>query len=92
MNKSEPPSWRPCPNYSQFFVGKNSRGNWVAQDQTGLCGGLFIGRAEAIRFALFETGNRPEAIVFVPSAFELDLSAPRRSRAEPETVVLQRAA
>ena len=31
-----------------FLIGKNSRGNWVVQDQNGLCGGLFIGQAAAL--------------------------------------------
>jgi hypothetical protein len=71
MGQLEPPSSR-----SQlFFIGKDSRGNWVVQDQKGVCGGLFIDRAEAIRFAMFENGHRPQAVVMVPGVFELDLSA-----------------
>ena len=70
MGKLEPPSSR-----SQlFFVGKDSRGNWVVQDQQHLRGGLFIDRAEALRFAMFENGHRPQAVVMVPGVFELDLS------------------
>jgi hypothetical protein len=70
MGQLEPPSAR-----SQlFFIGKDSRGNWVVQDQQGLCGGLFIDRAEALRFAMFENGYRPQAVVMVPGVFELDLS------------------
>jgi len=57
-----------------FRIGKDSRGNWVVQDQQGLCGGLFVDRAEALRFALFENGNRPQAVVMVPGILELDLS------------------
>ena len=70
MGKLEPPSSR-----SQlFFIGKDSRGNWVVQDQQHLRGGLFIARAEALRFAMFENGHRPQAVVMVPGVFELDLS------------------
>ena len=57
-----------------FRIGKDSRGNWVVQDQLGLCGGLFVDRAEALRFALFENGNRPQAVIMVPDILELDLS------------------
>jgi hypothetical protein len=32
-------------------------------------------RAEALRFAMFENGHRPRAIVMVPGVLELDLSA-----------------
>jgi hypothetical protein len=70
MNKQEPPSSRA----SLFFIGKDSHGNWVVQDQQHRCGGLFINRAEALRFALFENGHRPQAVVMVPGIFELDMS------------------
>jgi hypothetical protein len=70
MGQPEPPS-----SSSQlFFIGKDSRGNWVVQDQQHLCGGLFVDRAEALRFAMFENGHRPQAVVMVPDVFELDLS------------------
>jgi hypothetical protein len=70
MGQLEPPS----PGSQLFFIGKDSRGNWVVQDQRGLCGGLFIDRAEALRFAMFENGHRPQAVVMVPGVLELDLS------------------
>jgi hypothetical protein len=56
-----------------FLVGKDSRGRWVAQKQHGRTGGLFVNREAAVKFALFENGRRPEAIVTVPGVFELDL-------------------
>jgi hypothetical protein len=57
-----------------FFIGKDSRGNWVVQDQHHLCGGLFTDRIAALRFALFENGNQPQAVIMVPGVFELDLN------------------
>jgi hypothetical protein len=56
-----------------FFVGRNERGHWVVRDQSGRCGGLFINRAEALRFAQFETGHSPQAIVMVSGTLELQL-------------------
>jgi len=61
VDKGEPPSAGRAK--SLFRIGKNSRGNWVVQDQTGLCGGLFVDRAEAVKFAMFENGNRPQAVM-----------------------------
>ena len=58
---------------SNFLVGKDSRGRWVAQKQHGHTGGLFATRAAAIKFALFENGRRPDAVIAVPGVFELDL-------------------
>ena len=55
--------------------GKDRHGNWVVQDQQGLCGGLFVGRAEAVKFAMFENGNRPQAVIMVPGVLELDMNA-----------------
>jgi hypothetical protein len=74
MKHVEPPSPEPSLRIPQFLIGKDSRGNWVVQDQQGICGGLFVDRAEALRFAMFENGNRPQAVVMVPGVFELDMS------------------
>jgi hypothetical protein len=74
MTKGEPPS---SPS-SLFMVGKDSRGNWVVQDQKGLCGGLFVNRAQALKFAMFENGHRPQAVIIVPDVLELDLSGKHR--------------
>jgi hypothetical protein len=60
-----------------FFVGKNSRGNWVVQDQDGLCGGLFIAQSAALKFALSENGNHPEAVRMVPGVLELSIAGRR---------------
>jgi len=74
MKHTEPPSVETCSKSSLFLIGKDSRGNWVVQDEQGLCGGLFVDRAVALRFAMFENGNRPQACVMVPCIFELDMS------------------
>jgi hypothetical protein len=67
----EPPS---CSSASTIvFIGKNSRGNWVAQEQSGLYGGLFVNRAQAIKYALFENGHHPETIVELSREIELDM-------------------
>ena len=59
---------------SLFLVGKNRRGQWVARDQRGLRGGLFVSEAAARKYALFENGRKPELIVAMPGYLELDLS------------------
>ncbi|HEY4405400.1 MAG TPA: hypothetical protein VGN55_12210 [Xanthobacteraceae bacterium] len=71
MNQAEPPS----SHSSLFRVGKDSHGHWVVQDQQGLRGGLFLDRAEALKFAMFENGNRPQAVIMVPGVLELDMVA-----------------
>jgi hypothetical protein len=70
---AEPPSSEPPSGDHLFMIGRNSRGNRVVRDQSGLRGGLFIDRTEALRFALFENGHRPQAVLMVPGILELDL-------------------
>lgn len=75
MKLEEPPS---CSSASTItFIGKNSRGNWVAQEQNGLYGGLFVNRIQALKFALFENGHHPETIVELAREIELDLNGAR---------------
>ena len=56
---------------SLFLMGRDSHGNWVVQDQECRCGGLFVDRTAALKFAMFENGNKPRAVVMVPGVFEL---------------------
>jgi hypothetical protein len=70
-----------------FMIGRNSRGNWVVRDQAGLRGGLFIDRTEALRFALFENGRRPQAVLMVPGILELDLDQTTSTAIRPEAEV-----
>ena len=78
----EPPS---CSSPSAIvFIGKNSRGNWVAQEQNGLFGGLFVNRAQAMKYALFENGDHPATIVLTSNIVELDMH--RKVQPSPQTV------
>jgi len=77
-DKVEPPSTARAK--SLFRVGRNSRGNWVVQDQSGLCGGMFVNRTEAVKFAMFENGNRPQAVIMVPGILDLDMSGKPREQ------------
>ena len=74
MNEAEPPSPQSSSHASLFRIGKDSHGHWVVQDQEGLRGGLFVGRAEALKFAMFENRNRPQAIIMVPRVLDLDIN------------------
>jgi hypothetical protein len=77
MDKGEPPSLSTSTT-SLFIVGRDRDGHWIARDQGGLRGGLFVDRAEAVKFAMFENGNRPQAVVTVPGVIELDMKAKPR--------------
>jgi hypothetical protein len=64
-----------------FLIGKDSCGHWVARDQAGLCGGLFVGRSEAIRFAMHENGCPSWAVIMVPGVLELMDNLPLKNAA-----------
>ena len=82
MKLVEPPSYN-SPS-AIILIGRNSRGNWVAQEQSGLFGGLFVNRAQAMKYALFENGDRPATIVLTGNIVELDLH--RKAQPSPPTV------
>jgi hypothetical protein len=75
----EPPSCSPAS--SIVFIGRNSRGQWVAQEQNGLYGGLFVNRAQAVKYALFENGHHLETIVELPREIELQIGGKLASSA-----------
>lgn len=65
-----------CPSGSAeasiVFVGRNRRGDWVAREQNGIFGGLFVTRAQAFKYALSENGHHAETIFEVSCEIELD--------------------
>lgn len=73
-NHSEPPLSKTHAANELFYLGKDSEGHWVVKDQRGLRGGLFVNRAQALRFALFENGRNPRAVIMVPGILNLDLN------------------
>ena len=74
MKLLQPPSCSPAAT-SVVFIGRNGRGNWVAREQNGTFGGLFVSRDQAFKYALFENGHHPETIVEVSREIELDISS-----------------
>jgi len=78
-SQAEPPS---CLQPPIFLIGRDSRGNWVARDQSGRRGGLFVNRTEALRYIRFENGTRAHAFVAVTETLELDMT--RTADATPQ--------
>lgn len=46
----------------QFVVGQDEEGHWVVVESQGRGGGIFINREAALKYAAFETGQRPDAV------------------------------
>ncbi|UQR61402.1 hypothetical protein LRP30_31370 [Bradyrhizobium sp. C-145] len=55
------------------LVGRNRAGYWVALEQGGSFGGLFVNRTQALKYALFENGGHPESIIEVTREIELEI-------------------
>ncbi|MGY8669190.1 hypothetical protein Q3C01_43575 [Bradyrhizobium sp. UFLA05-109] len=71
MKRAAPCSRSPCG--PTVFVGKNRHGNWVAREQNGFFGGIFVNRPQAFKYALLENGRRPGSIIEVSPEIELDI-------------------
>ncbi|WP_371817860.1 hypothetical protein [Bradyrhizobium sp. CCBAU 53421] len=67
----------PSPDWTRrvVFVGRNRDGHWVAREQRGVFGGLFINRAQALKYARSENGRHSECIIEVTCEIELDIRA-----------------
>lgn len=69
--KSRETSLQSFSRSNAFLIGKDSRGNWVVRDRTGLCGGLFVERSDAVRFAMRESGRKSPTVIMVPGVLGL---------------------
>ena len=56
-----------------FFIGRNQNGFWVAREAAGRCGGLFISRRSAVRFARKNRLVGAGATMIVENPIELEL-------------------
>jgi hypothetical protein len=57
-----------------FFIGRNQNGFWVAREAAGRCGGLFLFRQSAARFARRNSLSAGGATMLVEHSIELDLA------------------
>jgi hypothetical protein len=58
---------------TMVFVGRNHVGLWVVQEQNGRYGGLFVNRAQAVKYALTANGHHAETIVELSREIELSM-------------------
>jgi hypothetical protein len=68
---------------SYLVIGRGRAGHWVVRDARSLCGGLFVNRTEAIRFAMYGCQRRPQSVIMLPDGLELDGAFDRESRSGP---------
>lgn len=56
-----------------FYIARNGHGFWVARDAEGRCGGVFLLRRSAVRFARNKTAPAGCALMFLNDVLELDI-------------------
>ncbi len=57
------------------MLGRDRGGHWIVQEAHGLCGGLFVNKAAAMRYARSEYAEREASISVSPEAIELKYSS-----------------
>jgi hypothetical protein len=63
-----------------LIIGLDTRNQWVVIETHGLCGGIFISQAAALRYARQESRGHPDSVHFVPYLVVFDLSAPKHAK------------
>lgn len=66
-----------------FYIAQNSHGFWVARDAEGRCGGVFVLRRSAVRFARSKSAPAGCALMFLNDALDLDIANEGSRLVEP---------
>jgi hypothetical protein len=56
-----------------FYIARNKHGFWVAREAEGRCGGVFLLRRSAVRFARDKSAPAGCAMMFLNETLELDI-------------------
>lgn len=70
-----------------FYIGQNNRGFWVAREADGRCGGVFLLRRSAVRFAQQKSAPASCATMFLDEPRELDVVNEGNRIVEPLTAI-----
>jgi hypothetical protein len=64
LNAVQPSNIRRAVTASQFLVGQDVEGHWVALESSGRGGGLFVTREAAVKYAQGEAGRNSAALIY----------------------------
>jgi hypothetical protein len=78
--QAEPPSRE---RHHVLMVGQDRCGNWVVQEQSGNCGGLFVSRDAALRYVRDENREQQWPVVMISGIIELDVRRRPSAATEP---------
>jgi hypothetical protein len=71
-----------------FYIGQNNRGFWVAREADGRCGGVFLLRRSAVRFAQQKSAPAGCATMLLDEPRELDVVNEGNRIVEPLTAII----
>ncbi len=71
-----------------FYIARNKHGFWVAREAEGRCGGVFLLRRSAVRFARQQSGSAGCAMMFLNEQLELDIDNEGDRLVEPIAAVI----
>jgi hypothetical protein len=71
-----------------FYIAQNNHGFWVAREAQACCGGVFLLRRSAVRFARQKSAPAGCAMMFLNEPFELDLANEGSSLVAPLTAAI----
>jgi hypothetical protein len=74
-----------------FYIALNNYGFWVAREAEGRCGGIFLLRRSALRFAQQKSVPFGCALMFLDEPRELDVTNEGSGIVEPLTAVIEHA-
>jgi hypothetical protein len=72
-----------------FYIAQNKHGFWVAREAEGRCGGAFLLRRSAARFARQQSGSAGCAMMFLNEELELDIENEGDRLVEPITALIE---
>jgi hypothetical protein len=75
-----------------FYIGRNSRGFWVAREADGRSGGVFLFRQSALRFTRNSSASSGCGVMILNGRLELDLENRGSRVVEPLTAAMDFAA
>ncbi len=66
-----------------FYIARNGHGFWVAREAAGRCGGAFLSRRSAVRYARHQSAPGGCALMFLNETLELDIENEGSRLVEP---------
>jgi len=54
-----------CRTELKLHVGQDNRGHWTVEEEHKRCGGVFLSRADALKYAMLVHSRHPKTVIVV---------------------------